>query len=88
MVVGLKGRQDNLNDFIAFCANIIALSRFLAKMDEKDDSSQPLVVQIILEIADVVSAAEYRKFEEKHKDEVLYMTHTLITYMFNFFLFL
>ena len=42
-------------------------------------------MQIILEIADVVSAAEYRKFEDKHKDEVLYMTHTLITYVFNIF---
>ena len=83
--VFIKGRQDNLDDFIAFCANIVALSRFLAKMDEKDDSSQPLIVQMILEIADVVSAAEYKKFEEKHKGEVLYMTHTLITYVFNIF---
>jgi len=83
--VFIKGRQETLDDFIAFCANIIALSRFLVKTNEKDDSSQPLIVQMILEIADVVSAAEYRKFEDKHKDEVLYMTHTLITYVFNIF---
>ena len=40
---------------------------------------------MVLEIADVVSAAEYRKFEDTHKDEVFYTTHTLITYVFNIF---
>ena len=83
--VYIKGRQETLDDFIVFCANIIALSRFLVKTNEKDDSSQPLIVQMVLEIADVVSAAEYRKFEDTHKDEVLYMTHTLITNLFNIF---
>ena len=52
-------------------------------MDKRYNSSQTLVVQIILEISGVVSTAEYEKFEEKHKDDVLYMTHTLITYVFN-----
>ena len=52
-------------------------------MDEKDESSQPLIIQMILEIVDVVSVAEYKKIKYIHKDEVFYMTHTLIAYVFN-----
>ena len=33
----------------------------------------------------MVSVAEYKKFDDKHKDDIVYMTHTLITYVFNIF---
>lgn len=83
----IQGRQDDLNNFITFSENIVPLSRFFTKMDEKDDSSQPLAVQMVLEIADVFSTSEYKKFEDKHKNEVLYMPYTLFTYVFNIFCF-
>ena len=51
--------------------------------DNKDE--QPYFIQLIIEMADFLSSAEYMKFHEQFKKGTVYMPHTLITYIFNIF---
>ena len=52
---------------------------FWVKIDANDDTSQPLIIQMLIEIPDLISSPEYRALHDKLKDEVVYMTHTLIS---------
>ena len=76
----LKGRQESLEDVITFIANITVFARFWIKMD---NDTQPLMIQLLTEIADFLSSAEYKTFHDKFKKCKVYMPHTLITYIFN-----
>ena len=76
----IKGRQDTLEDVIAFIANISVFARFWIKMD---NDKQPLLIQLITELADFLSSSEYKSFHDKFKTCKVYMPHTLITYIFN-----
>ena len=83
--VFIKGRKGTLDDFITFLANVMTISKMFTKIDKKYSSSQILNVQLLIEIADVVSSAEYKKFDENVRREVVCMTHTLFSYFFNIF---
>jgi hypothetical protein len=76
----LKGRQESLEDVITFIANITVFARFWIKME---NDTQPLMIQLLTEIADFLSSAEYKTFHDKFKKCKVYMPHTLITYIFN-----
>ena len=76
----LKGRQESLEDVITFIANITVFARFWIKMN---DDTQPLMIQLLTEIADFLSSAEYKVFHDKFKKCKVYMPHTLISYIFN-----
>ena len=83
--VFLKGKQEVLDDCITFIANIIVFTRFWVEMDINDDTSQALIIQMFVEIVDLISSPEYRAPDDKLKDETIFMTHTLISYIFNMF---
>ena len=76
----IKGRQETLEDVITFITNIVIYARFWIKMD---NDTQPLLIQLISEVADFLSSSEYKSFHEKFKKCKEFMTHTLITYIFN-----
>ena len=76
----LKGRQESLEDVITFIANITVFARFWIKMN---DDTQPLMIQLLTEIADFLSSAEYKVLHDKFKKCKVYMPHTLISYIFN-----
>ena len=80
--VFLKGRQKNLEDFIVLIANIIASGRFWVKVDN-DNSS--MMLNILMDIADLLSSTEYKSFDKKYKGSKNYMAHTLVVYIFNIF---
>ena len=82
--VFLKGKQETLDDVITFIANIFVFARYWTKMDE-DSSTHPLVLQMINEIADFISASEFRTFYDAHKHSANWIPHTLIAYIFNIF---
>ena len=63
----------------------MVFARFWVKMDANDDTSQPLIIQMLVEIVDLLSSPEYRALDDKLKDETIFMTHTLISYIFNMF---
>ena len=73
--VFLKGRQNNLKDVIVFIANIIALGIFWVKVDGNDS---PMILNILLDIADLLSSMEYKSFNEKYKGSRKCMAHTLV----------
>ena len=54
-------------------------------MDIDDVQSHPFVPQLHVEVVDILSSAEYREFDEKFVGGHKFMTHTLITYVFNIF---
>ena len=54
-------------------------------MSKDDKEDQPYFVQLIIEVADFLSSAEYMNFHDRFKKGVTYMPHTLITYIFNIF---
>ena len=74
----IKGKQENLEDVIAFISNIVTFSRFWIK-------DQPYVIDLLTEIADYLSSAEYKIFDNKFNGTRKYMAHTLIAYIFNIF---
>ena len=78
----IKGRQESLKDFVSYIANIVVFARFWVKMDD-EPSSQPTVLQMLIEIADYVSTSDYESFHETHASTKNYMPHTLIAYAFN-----
>ena len=80
--VFLKGRQNTLEDVVVLIANIIALGRFWVQVGG-DDS--PMILNILLDIADLLSSREFKSFYEKYKGSRKYMAHTLVVYIFNIF---
>ena len=76
--VFIKGKQDSLEDVITFIANIVTFAKFWVK-------EQPFVIQMLEELADFISSSEYVSFNAKFKDTKNYMSHTLISYIFNIF---
>ena len=65
--VFIKGRQETVDDVIAFIANIVCFGRFWVKMVDGDENSYPFVLQLFIEVADVLSSATYREFDGKFK---------------------
>ena len=80
--VFLKRRQKYLDYVIVFITNIIALRRFWVKVDD-DDS--PMILNILMDIANLLSSTEYKSFDKKYKGSKNYMSHTLFVYIFNIF---
>ena len=78
----IKGRQESLKDFVSYIANIVVFARFWVKMED-DPSSQPTMLQMLIEIVDFVSTSDYETFHETHSSSKNYMPHTLIAYAFN-----
>ena len=76
--VFIKGKQDSLEDVITFIANIVTFAKFWVK-------EQPFVIQMLEELADFISSSEYVSFNTKFRDTKNYMSHTLISYIFNIF---
>ena len=62
-----------MEDVIVFIANIIAVN---------DDDSH-MILNILMNIADLLSLTEYKSFDEKYKGNKKYMAHTLVVYVFN-----
>ena len=77
--VFIKGNQENLQDVITFIANIVVYTRFRIKLPNNDDSDIPMVIQMLMELADYLSSSEYSKFDEK------FNKITLVSYIFNIF---
>ena len=78
----IRGRQETLDDVISFIGNITVFARFWSKIP-KDETSQPMLIQLILEIADFLSSSDFKNFYEHFKADKLYMPHTIISYLFN-----
>ena len=81
----IKGKQNSLEDVIAFISNIIAFTRFWVKMWDENNDDHPMVIEMFLKIVDFLSSAEYRKFDDKFSQMAPYMYHTLVCYIFNIF---
>ena len=83
--VFIKGRQETIDDVIALIANLFAFTRFWVRMDINDLESYPFVLQLLVEIANVISTREYRKLDDSFVGGHEFMAHTLIAYVFNIF---
>ena len=80
----MKGRQETVDDVIAFIANTVCFGRCLVKMVEGDERIFPFVLQLFIQVVDVLSFASYREFDRKfNTGGHEYMAHTLIAYLFN-----
>ena len=65
--VFIKGRQETIDDVVSFIANIIIYARFWVQMSPINTDDQPYIIQLLVEIADYISSAEYVSFNEKYK---------------------
>ena len=54
-------------------------------MDIDDIQSYPFVLQLLAEVANILSSVEYRDFDGKFVGGHEFMAHTLIAYVFNNF---
>ena len=52
----IKGRQETLQDVISFIANIVVFARFWIKMPASETNDLPLIIEIIMELADFLSS--------------------------------
>lgn len=82
--VYIKGHQESINDVISFISNIMIFARFWVKISN-EDHDMPLVLQMLMEIADMLSASNFLSFYDKHINIAPFISHTLITYVFNIF---
>ena len=80
----IKGKQDTLNDVSHLIANIITFSRFWADCTI-DSPDLPAFVNILLELADELSSADYRRYDAKYSQTIKYIPHTLFCHTFNMF---
>ena len=78
----VKGKQESLQDVITFIANFVTFARYWVKMSD-EMTTQPTIIQMIIEIADFLSTSDYERFHESHMKSKPYMPHTLIAYVFN-----
>ena len=78
----IKGRQETLDDVLTFLANVFVFSHFWVRMDIDETTSYPFVVQLLVEVVDILSSVEYRKFTGKFVGGYENMSHTLIAYVF------
>ena len=63
--VFIKGKQENLNDVITFIPNIVLFARYFVKISKEETEDQPYIIQMIIEVADFLSSAEYMSFNDK-----------------------
>ena len=47
----IKGKQNTINDVLAFISNIIVYARFRVKIDKEDTNEMPYIIQMLVEIA-------------------------------------
>ena len=83
--VFIKGRQHSISDVVSFIANIVVFARFFVKLPHDLCSNVPLVIDMLLEIADILSSSAYQEFDERFRKVAPYMYHTLVVYVFNIF---
>ena len=86
--VFIKGRQEKLDGVISFVANIVINTRFWVIISPTNTNAHPYIIHLLVEIIDYSSSVEFVSLNEKYRQSNLFMPHTLITYIFNFFLFL
>ena len=58
------------------------MARFWVKVNNEES---PMMLNIFMGIADIISFAEYRSFDDKYKGSTKYMAHTLVVFIFNIF---
>ena len=78
----MNRKQENLNDFIIFIVNIIALGRFGVEVYYADS---PIILNILIDITDIISSAEYRSFNEEYERSTKRMAHTSVANILNIF---
>ena len=61
----IKGRQETIQDVIAFISNIVIFARFWVKIEKNNDEDYTFVVQLVTEVADILSSAEFMGFYSK-----------------------
>ena len=83
--VFIKGKQETVNDVLCLISNLFVFTRFWVRMDIDDIKSYTFVLQLLVEVADILSSAEYREFDGKFGGGHEFMAHTLIAYVFNIF---
>ena len=64
---------------------MFVFTRFWVRMGIDDVKSYPFVLQLLVEVADILSSAEYREFDEKFGGGHEFMAHILIADVFNIF---
>lgn len=63
---------------------VVFFGRFCVKMESDDETTYPFVLRLMVYVADVLSSVIYREFDGKFRTgSYEYMTHTLISYLFN-----
>ena len=72
----IKGKQENLNDVIAFIANIVLFARFFVKKSKEETEDQPYIIQLIIEIADFYLQQNICLFTKSSKRVQHYASHT------------
>ena len=83
--VFIKGKQETVDDVLCLISNLFVFTRFWVRMDIDDVRSYPFVFQLLVEVVDILSFAEYRKFDGKFGGGHEFMAHTLIACVFDIF---
>ena len=61
--VFIKGKQDILDDVLTFIANVVVFARFQVQMYTTNCKAYPFVIQLLIEVTDVLSPADYSEFD-------------------------
>ena len=82
----IKGLQETLTGVFILISNIVVMGRYWVNIDTtKDKVAYPFVIKLLIELADILSSADFHEFESKFKSVCPFMVHTLIAYIFDLF---
>ena len=81
----IKEKQKSIDHVVNFIANFVVFARYWIKMTD-ETTTQPTIVQILIEVIDYISSSDYKTFNEKHITAKAYMPHTLIAYLSRIYL--
>ena len=81
--VFVSGDQATDEDVVSFIANWLCWINFQVDFDVTVSSTQPVLVSILLELADLISSQEFRTYFDLFQSTRVYMAHTIIMSVYN-----
>lgn len=77
----IGGLQERPEDVVTAMVNLEAHLAYMEDFDTDDDDGKPLLICMLIRIADIITSQKFMKFYDKHNGQYPWITHVLLTYV-------
>lgn len=74
----IGGQQERPEDIVTAMANLEAHLAFMENFDSDENADKPLIVQMLRQLADVITSQKFMKFVDKYQSKYPWIPHTLL----------